>query len=209
MGKENPIEANKKVLVLLGGLMLILIFILVYFSIPRNIEVKDIDVGINPPRGNLNSSLTIIEFGDFKCPACKASHPIIEEILNKYDAVLYYRNFPLPMHGEISFLSAEAAQCANEQGKFWEYHDLLYDKQDFLSKDNLKLYARQTGLNEQQFDLCLDNEKYKGETLKDLGDAKKLGLKGTPTFFINGREVFGADKQEIERIIEEELRKIT
>ncbi len=199
---------NSKVIVIGGIIIFLLLAVLIYSSIaPNKDKIQVVSRGINPAKGNLNSSVTIIEFGDFKCPACKAAHPIINEILTKYNASLYYRNFPLPMHGEISFLAAESAQCANEQGKFWEYHDLLYDRQDFLSKDNLKLYAKQIGLNEKEFNLCLDNEKYKNIVLNDLSDAKKLNLKGTPTFFINGREVFGANKQQIKEIIEGELDK--
>lgn len=197
---------NSKIIIIGGIIIFLLLAGLIYSSITPNKErIQIVSKGINPAKGNLNSPVTIIEFGDFKCPACKAAHPIINEILTKYNASLYYRNFPLPIHGEISFLSSEAAECANEQGKFWEYHNLLYDQQDFLTKDNLRLYAKQMGLNEQQFNLCLDNENYKDVVSNDLSDAKKLNLKGTPTFFINGREVFGANQQKIEKIIEEEL----
>ena len=208
MSKEkNPIEINKIALYLLVGVILILVFSLIYLSVQRNVGVKNIEIGNLPPRGNPNASIKIIEFSDFQCPACKASHPIIDRIFQDYqgEIVLYYRNFPLTMH-ENSFIAAEAAECANEQGKFWEYHNILFENQDSLDKNNLKKYAKSLGLNEEQFNLCLDNEKYKGEILKDLSDAKELRLEGTPTFFINGKKVFGGNEQELRKLIEEELK---
>ena len=209
MEKDNLIVANKKVLVLLGVLMLFLISSLVYFTIPKSNEiVKDVGIGNLPPRGNPDAKIKLIEFGDFQCPACKASHPIINKILQDYSGkiVLYYRNFPLSMH-KNSFIAAVAAECANEQGKFWEYHDILFDNQNNLDKENLEKYAKNIGLNEEQFNLCLDNEKTKEFVLTDVNDAKKLNLKGTPTFFINGREVFGGNEQELRKLIEDELKR--
>ena len=207
MEENNPIEVNKIALYILGGGMLILIFSLIYLSVPRNTSVKDIEIGNLPPRGDPNASIKIIEFSDFQCPACKASHPIIDRIFQDYqgEVVLYYRYFPLPMH-ENSFIAAEAAECANRQGRFWEYHNILFENQDKLDKNNLKKYAENLGLNKEKFNICLDNEETKEIVLIDVNNAKKLNLKGTPTYFINGREFFGANQQEIEKIIEEELR---
>jgi len=209
MKEENPVEMNKPILILLGSLMFVLIFVLIYFSIPFSNEedIFEVETGINPARGDVNAKIKIIEFSDFQCPACKAAEPIINEIINKYgnNIVFYYRNFPLKMH-ENSFIAAEAAECANEQGKFWEYHDVLFANQDNLYKESLKEYAINIGLDKEQFSSCLDNEETKDIILVDLNDAERLNLKGTPTFFINGREVFGANQQEIEKIIKEELK---
>ena len=195
-------EKNTLTIIIIFGIITALLAVMLYFGLERE-KVFEVEKGINPAKGNSASLITIIEFGDFKCPACKAAHPVIDEILNEYNVSLYYRNFPLPMHGEISFLSAEAAECANEQDKFWQYHDILFENQDILNKENLKLYAKQLNLNEEQFNNCLDSEKYKQEVEKDIKDAKDLGVKGTPTFFINGRKILGADKEKIKKIIEE------
>ena len=195
-------EKNTKVILIFMLVITALLVIMIYFGTERE-KIFDVEKGINPAKGNPASLITIIEFGDFKCPACKAAHPTINEILNEYNTSLYYRNFPLPMHGEIAFLSAEAAECANEQNKFWQYHEILFENQDILNKENLKLYAKQLNLNEEQFNNCLDSEKYKQEVEKDINNAKDLGVKGTPTFFINGKKVLGADKEKIKQIIEE------
>ena len=205
MPLKYKMEKNTKVVLIFIGAIVLLLVIMVYLSTDRNPGIAEVEKGINPAKGNPNSQITIIEFGDFKCPACKAAHPVINEILNEYNVSLYYRNFPLPMHGEISFLSAEAAECANEQNKFWQYHEILFENQDILNKENLKLYAKEIDLNEQQFNNCLDTEKYKNEVEKDIKDAKDLGVQGTPTFFINGKKVLGADKEKIKQIIEEAI----
>jgi len=201
---------NLKVLLILGIIGILLIGSLIYVTIPKENsgDVKDVSVGVNPPVGNPAAKIKLIEFGDFQCPACKASHPIINRILQDYqkEVVLYYRNFPLSMH-ENSFIAAEAAECANEQGKFWEYHDILFENQNKLDKDNLKKHAVVIGLDESKFNECLDLERYKIDILNDISDAKKLNLKGTPTFFINGKEVFGGNEQELRKLIEEELKR--
>ena len=207
MKNKNSVEFNKSILILLGSLMFVLIFLLIYFSIPKiNEGIKNVGIGNLPPKGDSNAKIKIVEFSDFQCPACKASHPIIERIFQDYqgEVGLYYRYFPLSMH-KNSFIAAEAAECANEQGKFWEYHDTLFENQDSLDKENLKKYAKEINLDVEQFNNCLDNEKYKGVVLADLSDAKKLSLKGTPTFFVNGKEVFGGKEQELRKLIEEEL----
>ncbi len=208
MKNENPVEFNKSILILLGGLMFVLIFVLIYFSIPKgNEDVKNVGTGNLPPKGNPNNPIKIIEFSDFQCPACKASHPIIDRILQDYqgEVVLYYRYFPLPMH-ENSFIAAEAAECANEQKNFWEYHDILFENQDKLDKENLKKYAKDIELNEEQFNSCLNNEKYKDEITFDISEGKILGIQGTPTFFINDKKVFGGNELELRRLIKEELK---
>jgi len=184
----------------MGILIIILLGIMIYSVIEK--ETYNIDKGINPPRGNIDSDIIVIEFSDFQCPACKGAEPIIKEILEDYDVVFYYRNFPLPMHKD-SFIAAEAAECANEQNRFWEYHDVLFENQDKLDKGNLKLYAQELGLNAEQFNDCLDSEKYKPEITKDIRDGKASNVRGTPTFFVNEKKVVGANEVLIRQIIED------
>ena len=201
-------NGDNKGVVIIWLVIILLTGVLIYISLPKSaIEIyKNVGNGINPAKGNSDSSTIIIEFSDFQCPACKASLPIINEILNEQNVVFYYRNFPLTIH-ENSFIAAEAAECANEQGKFWQYHDILFENQNKLDKESLKLYAIQIELNKEQFNSCLDSEKYKYEVERDLNDGKMLDVQGTPTFFINGRKVFGANKELIKNIIEEESEK--
>jgi len=103
-------------------------------------------------------------------------------------------------------LAAEAARCAGDQGKFWQYHDTLYAKAPKLGSADLKVYAKEIGLDTASFDQCLESGKHKKIVQKDLAEGAKLGLTGTPSFFINGREISGAQPLEaFAAIIEEEL----
>ena len=163
-----------------------------------------ISKGINPAKGNSSSKIVIIEFSDFQCPACKAAMPIIDAVLNRYDVALYYRNFPLPIH-KNSMDAAEAAECANEQGKFWQYHDVLFQNQEKLDRENLKGYVRRLDLNIEQFNACFDSQKYRNEIERDISDGKIAGVGGTPTFFINNRKVEGASLGVFESIIKSEM----
>lgn len=181
----------------------ILILGVLYLLWPSSKNVLILEKGINPGIGDLSSNITIIEFSDFQCPACKKAEPVIKEILQNYNVSFYYRNFPLSMHSN-SIIAAEAAECANEQNRFWEYHDILFENQDKLDEDSLKKYAKELEMNETKFNSCIEGRKYKSAVQKDLNDAISLKLKGTPTFFINSEEIFGADKDlMIKKIIEE------
>jgi len=197
-----------KILILAGILISLLLGFLIYLtpSPADNFVTYEVDKGINPVKGNPNAKITIIEFSDFLCPACLRAIPIIDEVLEKYDANLYYRNFPLAMH-ENSFEVAIAAECANEQGNFWEYHDVLFNNQKKSDNESLKSHAINLGLNEKQFNECFESQKYKDEIEKDIADAKALGVSATPTFFINGKKVVGANQILIEEIIEREVKK--
>lgn len=147
----------------------------------------------DPSVGPANAPVTIVEFSDFQCPYCKLSVPMIKAILAKYpDKVkVVYRDYPGPNHPHAQ-QAAEAAQCAGEQGKFWEYHDSLFDRQAPGTGWNFTELAREIGLNEEAFATCLNTGRYREEVAKDLQDGFKLGVTSTPTFFINGRPLVGA-----------------
>ena len=201
-------ERNLKIMLIMFIGIFIVLGAMIYISIPNNkTEVfGNVDIGINPPKGNPNSEIVLIEFSDFQCPFCKRAIPVIDELLQKYEEeiVFYYRNFPLEMHAN-SFIAAEAAECANEQGKFWEYHDILFENQGKLDKENLKLYAQELELNQNQFDNCLDTDKFKQDIERDINEGEFLGIEGTPTFFINGRKIVGINEEVMNNIINEEL----
>lgn len=144
-----------------------------------------------------SAKITIVEFGDYQCPACGAAEPIVEQILSNYKGKInfIFRNFAFL--GQESTWAAEAAECAGEQGKFWEYHNYLYSHQSgenkgAFSKDNLKEFAKTLTLpNTPQFDLCLDTDKYSQKISNDISDGQQLGINSTPTFFINGEKEVG------------------
>jgi protein-disulfide isomerase len=161
-----------------------------------------------PFKGSEKAPVTIIKFEDFQCPFCKQVQPTFNELLSRYDGKvrLVHKDLPLEsLHPQAS-QAAEAARCAYEQGKFWEYHDKLYATSPKASADDLKSYAKDIGLNVDSFDRCFASGKYKAVVQQDLNEGAQLGLTGTPTFFINGREISGNQPSEtFEAIIDEEL----
>lgn len=169
----------------------------------------------DPVLGNPGAPVTIVEFGDFQCPFCgrffkTTEQQIIEKYVKTGKVKFVYRDFAFL--GQESEWAAEAAECANEQGKFWQYHDYLYNNQQgenggAFSKDNLKIFAKNLGLNQAQFDSCLDSDKYLEEVRKDTEDGRNAGVNGTPTSFINGIVVNGAVPfSQFEEIIEAALK---
>ena len=161
-----------------------------------------------PSKGPAGAAVTIIKFEDFQCPYCKQVQPTFVELLKQYDGKLrlVHKDLPLETIHPLARKTAEAARCANEQGKFWSYHDKLYASAPKLSAEDLKNYATEVGLNVGLFDRCLATGKYRAIVERDLSDGAQLGLTGTPTFFINGREISGAQPLEtFIAMIDEEL----
>ncbi|MBU2545136.1 DsbA family protein [Patescibacteria group bacterium] len=161
-------------------------------------------------RGNPNASITIVEFSDFECPFCARFHPTVEEILNNYpdDVRWVYKHFPLDSIHREARPSAEASECAGEQGKFWEFADGLFENQTRLGKDLYGELAQEIGLNMDQFGECISSRKYKDKVESDLQEGIKLGVTGTPGNFINGEPVFGAvPYAQLEEVIKKILNK--
>jgi protein-disulfide isomerase len=160
-----------------------------------------------PSRGPADATVEIIEFSDFQCPYCLRAYPIVKQVLSTYGnrVRLVYRHYPLPNHPDAR-PAAEAAACAAEQGKFWEYHDQLFEHQAKLGNAELKQYATDVGLESRQFSECLDTRKYQKDVDADLAAGRDAGISGTPGFFINGRPLDGAQPFEaFKTIIDEEL----
>jgi|SRR3989344_2633226 len=166
----------------------------------NGISINDVSTLNHPVRGNPSAPINIIEFACLQCPYSKEAEPVVRQVLDAYpDKVkLTFFFFPLPQHRNGQ-LTARAAMCAAEQGKFWEYHDLLFEKQSTFDNSvdattaagNMKKYAVQAGVNSTKFDDCLDNLKTQNRVLDDYDIGKKLGLQGTPTFFIGDTELVG------------------
>jgi protein-disulfide isomerase len=169
-----------------------------------------IDVSIKdaPFRGPVKAPVTIVEFSDFECPFCKRVHPTLTQLLAKYPGKLklVYRDFPLESIHPQARRAAVAARCAADQGKFWDYYDALFKESPKLSPDDLKRYAKQVGLDGAKFDACVAKDTHKAAIERDLEEGRRLGITGTPAFFINGRSLTGAQPLgAFTRLIDEEL----
>ena len=168
-------------------------------------------VGVDgPSRGAADALVTIVEFEDFQCPFCKKAQDTLQQVLLRYkDKVrVVHRDFPLQSLHPASWKAHEAGRCAEEQGKFWEYRDLLYKNAPAANPEQLIAYASQLGLDSTDFRKCLDSSKFKAVVQRDEGEANRLGIQGTPAFFINGQLLSGAQPEsEFARIIDDELNK--
>ncbi len=162
---------------------------------------------VDPVRGPASAPIQLVEFSDFECPYCKQLEPVLTRLRDKYgDRIrLVWKDFPLPIHSQARG-AAEAARCAGDQGHFWEYHDLLFANQQSLAPDGLKRHAGTMELDLDRFAACLDQGTHRAEVTADLEEGTRQGIEATPTVFINGRPVIGAQPFEAyERIIQEEL----
>jgi protein-disulfide isomerase len=162
-----------------------------------------------PARGPANARVEIIEFSDFQCPYCERAYPVVQQVLSTYGDRIHfvYRNYPLASHPNAE-PAAEAAACAAEQGKFWEFHNRLFEHQDKLSDSDLKEHAVALGLDSGKFNTCLNTHKFQKDIAADVAAANDIGVTGTPAFFVNGRPLDGAQPFEaFKQVIDEELRR--
>ncbi len=160
-----------------------------------------------PARGPSGAPVTLVEFSDFQCPYCGRAHDTVEQVMQSYagKVKLVFRHFPLDFHKNAE-KAAEAAMCANEQGKFWEYHDVLFKNQQTLEVPQLKDHAKGVGLDTASFSACLDSGKYKKAVDEDMAAGQRVGVTGTPAFFINGVMLSGAQPfDEFKKVIDQEL----
>jgi len=170
-------------------------------------QVKDIEG--SPFRGPKNAKVTIVLFTDFQCPFCGRAVPTEEQILKEYpkDVKLVLKNQPLPFHPN-AMPAAIAAAAAGQQGKFWEFHDLAFKNQQALSPEKYKEWAKEIGLNMGKFEAAQNDPKIKAQIEADSKYGSQVGADGTPTFYINGREMAGAMPfPSFKQIIDEEIKK--
>jgi len=165
-------------------------------SQPIKISLDD-----DPVRGNPDAPITILEFSDFQCPFCARFHQqtlpsIIEEYIDSGKVKLVYRDFPIQSIHPNALPAAVAAECANEQGMYWQYHDTLFEKQNAWAKldtgsalSEFSQYASNMGLEKDQFDSCLGSGKYLQEVQHDLSDGRDYDITGTPGFFIGNEQI--------------------
>ncbi len=179
----------------------------VYFKKPKS--SIQVDVGNSPVMGGESAKVTIVEFSDFQCPFCSRAAKTVSELKKKYGNKIKvaFKHFPLPMHSNAGPTS-EASMCVHEQGKdkFWKFHDLAFAAQDKLDAENLTKLAKQAGADEAKFKECFESKKFSDFVKSDLSYGEKLGVRSTPTFFVNGQLLSGAlPIEQFSEVIEEEL----
>lgn len=169
----------------------------------------DVVVGDAPYAGNKDAKVTVVEFSDFQCPFCAKAADVVTKVKEKFgDKVkVVFKQFPLSFHSQAK-KAAVASLCANEQGatNFWKFHDELFSNQANLAPAKMKETATKLGLDTKKFNKCLDDNKYIGQVEKDIQQGRELGVKGTPTFFVNGMIFLdGHDFEKFSDFITQEL----
>lgn len=156
-------------------------------------KVETVAIGASPSRGDANAPVTVVVFSDFQCPFCSRAEATVRELEAAYPGKIrfVFKNQPLPFH-EHARLAAKAALAAGEQGKFWEYHDALFNHQRELDRASLERYAEGLGLDLRRFRAALDDSRLDIAIEADISEAHRLEVKGTPAFFVNGRNLQGA-----------------
>lgn len=186
------------------GLIIVLLFGYYFYamsSAPATDSTADIVISSKDHvRGAKDGKVTLVEFGDFQCPACAAYKHIVSQVLvdNKDTLKFSFRQFPLIQIHRNALLSAKASEAAGLQGKFWEMHDMIYEKQEewanaLNAKEIFLMYATTLGLDTKKFIADLDNKEIEAKILAELKEGERLGVEGTPTFFLNGKKLVGVN----------------
>jgi len=213
---------GKREILLVAGAAVIVVALVIFFGsglfrsstpapTPASVTVR-VDSG-DSTMGSADAPVTVMEFSDYQCPYCakfaRGEGKQLEETYVKEGKVRFiYKDFIII--GQESTWAAEAARCAGDQGRFWDYHDKLFDSQQgenkgFFSKPNLKKFAAELGLDTAQFNQCLDSDKYQNAVQRDTAEGKRLGVRGTPTIFVNGQMITGATFEQLRAAIEAQL----
>lgn len=199
---KNKAEFSRKIKIYVLSIIILLILIFIIYKIAQPDEII-----MDNRYDTTNAKVIIEEFSDFQCPFCGRAASTVRQIKEAYqnDVVIMYKHFPLPSH-TFAQKAAEASECARDQGKFWEYHDILFENQNSLSILDLKQHASNLGLNVEQFNRCLDSGDKKDIVKKDLLEGQNKGVQGTPSFLINGKKLVGAQPfSEFKKVIDKEL----
>ena len=172
---------------------------------PPRVEI-DIPDG-TPTRGPSDAPVVIVEYTDYQCPFCNRVQPTLDALMKRYEGKIYhvFKNLPLPNHPQAP-LAGEASLCAQDQDKFWEFHDWLFANQRTMNRESMVAAAGELGMDVDTFTGCIDQKTHAGQVRADTAQARSFGITGTPGFLINGRVVTGAQPiEEFEAIIDDEL----
>ncbi|MEM3126610.1 MAG: DsbA family protein [Candidatus Woesearchaeota archaeon] len=189
------------IIVIVGGL-----WYYFFFSMPT----YEHEIVPKPIKGNPDAKVKIVEFSDLQCPACRAANPVAKQIVDEYgDNISFeYKHFPLRQIHPFAQLAAEASECANDQGKFWEYVDYVFsNQQQGLQKKNLKIFAERLKLDTKSFNACLDSGAKRDLVEMDYQDGIQKNVGGSPTFFINEKELESWRYDAFKAAIDAELQK--
>ena len=210
-------QENKTRLFVFGSIFIIVALLLFVLFVEVLFPVNPEDVSItNPSLGNnfavneknISASDVIVEVADFQCPFCQQALPSLRQVKAVYGnkVTFIYKHFPLASAHPNAMRAAEASECARDQGKFWEYHDLLFKNQNKLQENDLIAYAASLALDKDAFSSCLSSGIKKLDVQNDFQEGLDAGVQGTPIFFINGRRLEGAQPYAaFKQIIDEEL----
>ncbi len=169
--------------------------------------VLQIDTKGYPVKGPAKAAVQIVEFADYQCPHCFEANEALKKVLPKFEGKVnfVYMDYPIN-HSGISLVVAHGAVCADEQGKFWPYHDLAFEKQRTLSKDSPAALAKELGLDEKAFATCLAGDAAKQKVAKAQAQGQSLGISGTPTLYLNGKRTTAHDEAGLTTAIEAALK---
>lgn len=160
--------------------------------------------------GSAQPAVRVVEFLDFQCPYCKQAVPTVAALIKQYEGTpvqFSFRHFPIESTHPVAFDASLASLCAKEQNLFMPYHDILYEHQDQIAPENLSVFAAAVELDMERYSRCMADRRYASTIRKDQSDGTLLGIAGTPTFFINGIKVEGAQEPSVfQTIIDKELR---
>ena len=182
----------------------------VYLAQPQR-PVFNVDSSGAPFMGGANAKVTLVEFSDFQCPFCAKGADVVHDLKKAYGnkIKIVFKQFPLPFHKDAK-LAAQAALCAEEakKGAFWTLHDMMFKDQSNLKKDALVAMAGKAGLDTKKVDECLSSSRTLAQVEKDIAQGRDIGVKSTPTFFVNGMIINGAQPLEVfKELIDSELKK--
>jgi len=161
---------------------------------PSQDPVQFEDLTGRPSMGPEDAAVTLVEFGDFHCPFCGRVSPTMKQLMEKFDGNIrrVWRHFPLAMHKGAE-ITHQASECAHDQGKFWEFHELVFDHQTRLKEEGiLKELAKKSGLDLNDYQTCMASGKHASTVKEDLKAGQSAGVRGTPAVFINGKLIYSA-----------------
>jgi protein-disulfide isomerase len=180
----------------------------VYIKEPT-VRVSKVNIEGSHAVGPPDAPVMVVEFSDYQCPACRSGHSVVMTLREAYKGKIrwVFKDFPLKRHKDAA-AAAEAARCAGDQNRFWDYQDVLYGSQEEFTPEKFEQFAKQLGLNSDVFRQCVQSGKFKSHVENDIAEAKRIGVDRTPSFIINGKLTTGVPAYEdFKKIVDAELRK--
>ncbi|HDZ61792.1 MAG TPA: DsbA family protein, partial [Nitrospirae bacterium] len=171
-------------------------------------KVYDLPLGNSPVKGSMSAKATIVEFSDFQCPYCSKLQPTLKQVMDAYpdDVRLVFKQFPLDFH-KMAKNASKASLAAGKQGKFWEMHDLIFEKHGSLTEAMFTEFAVKLGLDKEQFEKDYSSTKYDKQIQDEMNLGIASGVRGTPTLYLNGKKMGGRSFNDFKTAIDSILKK--